>query len=327
MMNIQCSFKCPCCGVQWSSLSLSISVALAVTHQRTSTSLAASRTALTFQCRHPACLDMIYYARSYNSIHSKPKHCLVFSETIHHGRQLLLERGWPSRPECHRFNSHGASQVTCSVTAVGAERINERRDLQWLPKFQLISEGLQYLHCLRYAQMVNKQDEISSWPVPLLWSFWIRLHLQFTSWKVRWLPNRHCHDNLTMVGSRAHFPILYLPVAWRHVKYQTYLHCVPRNIKKTNGLIRLGCLARTSACFLVCQSAVEFKQISRPARTAALVKMHRKAEDKASRISTQTWNSNSWQATKVQAWHQGWQDIIKLRQADSLHFRLVVQWE
>ena len=223
---IQCSFKrygACCCGVQWSSLSLSISVALAVTHQRTSTSLAASRTALTFQCRHPACLDMIYYARSYNSIHSKPKHCLVFSETIHHGRQLLLERGWPSRPECHRFNSHGASQVTCSVTAVGAERINERRDLQWLPKFQLISEGLQYLHCLRYAQMVNKQDEISSWPVPLLWSFWIRLHLQFTSWKVRWLPNRHCHDNLTMVGSRAHFPILYLPVAWRHVRYQTYL--------------------------------------------------------------------------------------------------------
>ena len=94
-----------------------------------------------------------------------------------------------------------------------------------------------------------------------------------------------------MVGSRAHFPILYLPVAWRHVKYQTYVHCVLTQ-KYQKDQIWLGCLARTSACFLVCQSAVEFKQISRPARTAALVKMHRKAEDKASRISTQTRNSN-----------------------------------
>ena len=111
MINIQCSFKryrlC-CCGVQRSGLSLSISVALAVTLQRSSTSFAASRTALTFQCT--SCL--FGNTPKVVTLHSKPKRCLVFSETIHHGRQLLLERGWPSRPECHRFKSHSTSQVT-----------------------------------------------------------------------------------------------------------------------------------------------------------------------------------------------------------------------
>ena len=126
----------------------------------------------------------------------------------------LAEPTWMSSIQIAQYISSNLA-----VTALRAERINERRDLQWLPKFQLISEGLQYLHCLRHAHTANKQDEISSWPVPLLWSFWIRLHLQVD-------------DNLTMVGSRAHFPIL----AWRHMKYRTYVHCVPRNIKKKQWL-------------------------------------------------------------------------------------------